>query len=232
MLACLAAARARASRVGLSWRWRHVSPRRCVVLVNGNSRTIDLLGYRLERDLPLIAEGCAVAGVAPAKRAHLGRGVVDMMLRGRHTDQEGCMVLHGVTRTRYFYPPYDYECPTSPRLHARLSITEGLLVAWAFDEVAPEILLEELHTACELILEELINKRSKRRAFAELVTSAEQAGLLRTSINGTSTAQLLIELKDLRKNVRHRAAEGAGPWLAEHGEDIAICLERLVQHVT
>ena len=60
------------------------------------------------------------------------------------------MVLRGVTQTRYYYPPYGYDCPTSPRLYARLSITEELLVAWVFDEIALEILLEELHTACEL----------------------------------------------------------------------------------
>lgn len=201
------------------------------MLVDGKSRTIDLLGYRLERDLPFIAEGCASAGVVAAQRSRLGHGVVDMMLRSRHTDQDDCMVLRGVARTRYYYSPYDYDCPTSPRLQARLSITEELLVAWAFDEVAPEVLLEELHTACELVLEELINKRSKRLSFAELVASAEQAGLLRTSTNGQPASQLLTELKDLRKNVRHRAADGAGPWLTEHGEDVAICLERLVQHV-
>jgi hypothetical protein len=24
------------------------------------------------------------------------------------------MVLRGVAETRYYYPPYDYECPSSP----------------------------------------------------------------------------------------------------------------------
>lgn len=230
VLVCLAAARARASRLGLSWRWRHIAPRHCVVMVDGNSRTIDLLGYRLERDLPLVAEGCAAEGMAPTQRARIGRGFVDLMLRGRDTDQEGCMVLRGVAKTKHYYPPYEYECPSSPRLHARLSITEDLLVAWNFDEIAPEVLLEELHTACELVLDELVNKRSKKLSFAELVTSADQAGLLQHSINGAPAAQLLADLKDLRKDVRHRAAEGARPWLTEHWEDVAICLERLVRH--
>jgi hypothetical protein len=139
-----------------------VAPRHCVVLINGNSRTIDLLGHRHERDLPLVAEGCTTARMAPAHRARVGRGFVDMALRGRHTNQEGCMVLRGVTRTKYYYQPYDYDCASSPRLHARLSITEDLLVAWNFNEIAPEVLLEELHTACELTLEELVNKRSKK----------------------------------------------------------------------
>ena len=105
-------------------------------------------------------------------------------------------------------------------------------MAWAFDEITPEVLLEELHTACELVLEELINRRSKRLRFAELVASAERADLLCTLTNGKPAGQLLAELKGLRKNVRHRAADGAGSWLTEHGEDVAICLEPLVQHVT
>jgi hypothetical protein len=230
VLVCLAAARARTNKLGLSWQWRHIAPRHCVVLVNGNSRTIDLLGYRLERDLPLVAEGCAAAGVTPSQRARIGRGLVDMMLRGRDTDQEGCMVLGGVARTTYYYPPYKYDCPSSPRLHARLSITQDLLVAWNFDEIAPEVLLEELHTACELVLEELVNKRSKKLSFAQLVTSADQASLLQQMTDGAPTTQLLTELKDLRKEVRHRAAAGAHAWLTEHWEDVAICLERLVQH--
>jgi hypothetical protein len=122
--------------------------------------------------------------MTPAQRALIGRGFVDMMLRGRSDDQDGCMVLRGVAKTKHYYPPYEYECPSSPRLHARLSITENLLVAWNFDEIAPEVLLEELHTACELVLDELVNKRSKKLSFAELVTSADQAGLLSTRSTG------------------------------------------------
>lgn len=162
VLVCLAAGRARAHRLGLSWRWRHVTPGHCIVIVDGNSRRTDLLGYRLERDLPLVAEGCAVEGLSPAQRARIGRGFVDMMLRGRDVSQDDGMVLRGVAETRYYYPPYDYECPSAPRPHTRISITEELLVAWNFDEIAPKVLLEELHTACELVLEELVNKRSKK----------------------------------------------------------------------
>jgi hypothetical protein len=118
-----------------------------------------------------------------------------------------------------------------PRLDARLSVTVDLIMAWNFGEIAPEVLLEELHTACELVLEELVNKRSKRLSFAELVGAADKAGLFRHMPGGRSPGMLFTELKDLRKNVRHRAAEGAGPWLDEHWEDVAMCLERLIRHV-
>jgi hypothetical protein len=171
-----------------------------------------------------------------------------MMLRGRHVWQEGPMLLRGVTDTSYSYPPYDYSCPGSRRLQARLSITEELLVGWNFQEIAPEVLLEELHTACELVLEELVNRRAKRLSFAQLIAKASDSGLLDFGLRGsglpdsglllsllgetTPAVALLTELKDLRKDVRHRAAEGARPWLDEHWEEVAILLERLVRRVT
>lgn len=229
---CLAAGRARARKLHISWRWRHAKRGQCVLAIDGNSRRIDLLGYRLERDLPLVAEGCMVEGLSPEQRARIGRGFADLMLRGRHVEQDGPISLRGVTRTSYYYPPFEYQCPSVPRLHARLSITEDLIVAWNFEEIAPEVLLEELHTACELVLEELVNKSAKRLSFAELIAAAEDAGLFGDSRDlATQPTDLLIDLKDLRKNVRHRAAEGAGTWLARHWEDVAICLERLVRHV-
>jgi hypothetical protein len=42
---------------------------------------------------------------------------------------------------------------------------------------------------------------------------------------------LLTELKDLRKDVRHRAAPGARGWLDRHWEDVAMLLERLVEEL-
>lgn len=229
---CQAAAQTRARRLGLSWKWRTLAFRRIVVVVDGNSRRTDLLGYRLERDLPLVAEGCNSVALAPMQRARLGRGFADMMLRGRHVSQEGPMLLRGVTDTHYYYPPYDYDCPSSRRLHARLSITEELIVGWNFKEIAPEVLLEELHTACELLLEELVNKRAKRLSFAQLVAEANDSGLLVSLEGQTSPVALLTELKDLRKDVRHRAAEGSRVWLDDHWEDVAILIERLVHRVT
>ncbi|MEU0955600.1 hypothetical protein ABZ353_25190 [Streptomyces niveus] len=200
--------------------------------IDGNSRRTDLLGYRLERDLPLVAEGCVVMGFSSVQRARVGRGFADIVLRGRHVEQDKPMVLRGAAETSYYYPPYDYACESSPRLHARLSVTEELIVAWNFEEIAPEVFLEELHTACELVLEELVNRRAKRLSFAELISAADDAGFFCASHDHVmASSDLLSGLKNLRKNVRHRAAEGAGEWLDEHWEEVAICLERLVRHV-
>jgi hypothetical protein len=233
VLTCIRAAKRRARSLGVELRWRHVGPRHLRVLVDGNSRRTDLLGYRLERDLPLVAEGCSGI-VGPSERARLGRGLADLFLRGRHVENEGVMALHGVAETRYYYPPYELDCPAFPELHARLRITEEVIVAWNFREVAPEVILEELHTACELLLEEAVNRRSKRLSFAELVAQADAAGVfadppeLDGFSNGTPSVDLLTQLKDTRKAVRHRGASGALEWLDEHGDEVALLLEHSV----
>lgn len=227
---CLAAARTRANKLRISWKWRTLSAYSVRVLVNGNSRRIDFLGYRLERDLPLVAEGCQSVALKPSERLRLGRGFADLMLRGRHVDEDRILPLKGVADTRYYYAPYEFECPAYPGLHARLSVTLEVIVSWEFGEIAAEVLLEELHTACELVLDAAVNTGSKKLSFAELVDRADDAGLLTSQLTNTGAA-LLTDLKDLRKKVRHRAAKGAAPWVANHCEEIAILLERLVRYL-
>ena len=92
---------------------------------------------------------------------------------------------------------------------------------------SPEVLLEELHTACELVLEELVNKRAKKVSFADLVAKADRAGLLDARPDETPPGLLLISLKDLRKDVRHRAAEGAGACWRTTGKTLPCCLSGL-----
>jgi hypothetical protein len=228
VLVCLKASRARARTLGLSWRWRRTGVHRYQVTIDGNSRRTDLLGYRLERDLPLVCEGCPIVGMSPTPCADLGRGFADLMLRGRDTTPDDVMVLRAVKEASSYFSPFEYECPATTRLHARLSITQELLVSWCFEEVAAEVVLEELHTACELVLEQLVNNRSKKLSFAELVAAADSAGFLSSVPLNPAPASLLLGLKDLRKDVRHRAAQGAAVWLDRHWEDVALCLERLV----
>lgn len=163
--------------------------------------------------------------------------------------------------------PFDIECPEAPHLDARLTITERVLVDWFFNEVAPEVMLEELHTASELILEGLVNRRAKKMSFAELVAAAQQQGLfegldrrfalewelhvrlsrareddvaievmnslgLHVSEVGAITGRdLLLSLKDLRKEVRHRAAPGAKEWLDRYADSIMVVLEELAPKV-
>src|SRR3954452_25369592 len=113
------------------------------------------------------------------KRGRLGRGVADRYLRGRHVDAADSTVLSGVTQTRFYYPPYSFDCPLAPRLQARLQITENVLVARSFDEVEPEVLLTgAAHCVRARFSRSWSTNRSKRMSFAELVAAAQAVGLL------------------------------------------------------
>jgi hypothetical protein len=97
-----------------------------------------------------------------------------------------------------------------------------------------EVFLKELHTACELLLEGTVNRRSKRLSFAEPITCADNAGVFANHValgrrgDGMTPVELLVQLKDLRKEVRHRTASGSHEWLAEHSDEVALLLERSV----
>lgn len=231
VMACLQTGAARAGRLGSTWKRRSVGEHRVRVQVDGNSRQMDLLGYRLERDLPIVSEGVAIAG-GPALRARLGLGlgVADIFLRGRHLEKEHAMTLVAVKDTSFYYPPYEFECPSVPTLHARLAVTLGVLVGWVSKEVAAaDVVLEELHTACELVLENRFNDRAKTLSFSELIAVGVSDGGLSGS---DGTPALLEELKDRRKRARHRnTSEGAKEWADDYWEEVALVLERLVQQL-
>jgi len=120
--------------------------------------------------------------------------------------------------------PHTLLAPNAARLQQRLMVTMDLLASWHYEEVSPEVLLEEIHTAAELILEASVNRRAKKLSFAQLVERAERAGLLagpwvEKGAEGTRVSSatveryadeetrrekaLLLSLKDARKRVRH-----------------------------
>lgn len=123
-----------------------------------------------------------------------------------------------------------------PDLYARLAITEEILTSWALDEVAPEVVLEELHTAAELILMRLMEKR-RAPAFAELVEEARADGHLEWRLGMhyadeepeqiDDMGDLLISLKDHRKRAKHQGSDEARAWLTVHFWPAGVVLERL-----
>ena len=160
--------------------------------------------------------------------------------RGRDDRSDGPWQWRGASQTRYYFAPYEVRHPNAPdTLSARLAVTEGVIVDWCFERVQAVVLLEELHTACELLLEHLVNQRSRRLSFAELVDAANDAGMLSRPLLPVETPwlilapangkDLLIQLKDYRKNARHRADMSFEPWLKESWEPIALLIERLAQ---
>lgn len=227
--ACLMAARRRARALGISWRQRTRGDR-VHVMIDGNTRQLDILGERLERDLPLVAEG-VTAAYPPARRRQFGLGVADMYLRGRDTEEDGILDLHGVTKTRYWFALVD-EIDSdilSPNVQARLIVTNSVVVGWHLGDFPPEVVLEELHAACELVLDDLFNRRSKKLSFAQLLDAAEVEGAFQPW-HGVDppVRQVLEDLKDLRKSVRHRAASGAAVWTTDHADSVTTILERLI----
>lgn len=235
--ACLPAAMSRARKLHLRWRneRRGEFVMRCIV--DGNGRRMDLLARVLETDLPLVAEGVLGSGMATGRRRRLGLGFADLYIRGMDTRSDATMAWRGVHETRYYFTPYDLSRTEHPMLAARLRITEDVIVHYYFGRVGGPVLLEELHTAAELLLEELVNRRSRRMSFAQRVESARSEGLLDQpeaqadlSAEGDD-ATLLLRLKDLRKNARHRGDPSFEPWLAENWESVTLVLERLVRRV-
>lgn len=235
---CLDAARSRARRLQVCWRSERLGAEGLRCVINGNGRRLDLLAHALERDLPLVAEGAAHAGLTAGRRRQLGVGFADLYVRGRDTRSHGPWQWRGAAHTRYYFAPYDVAHPGGPiALSARLRVTESVVIDWCFDRVPAVVLLEELHTACEPLLEHLVDQRSKRLSFAELVKRASDAGLLSwprlpIEVPGfpfIGGEELLIKLKDYRKNARHSGDLSFGAWLRESWEVIALLIERLAE---
>jgi hypothetical protein len=248
--AMLAAGRRRARRFSLRWRSRIDSPRHyAYVAIDGPWQLLDLLVARLERDLPTICEAVEGTDRAPASLRRLGHGFVQIAVDRRFNPVE--RVPHLRTRKQ---PPEPVGChllesPNAPDLQQRLSVTERMLADWYFGEVAPEVMLEELHSAFELTLARVLYGRYRRdKAFQQLIDEAVAQGVLdavpdchqfipgfgdalrkRTNLPPLAPylAGLLSELKDVRKHVRHRGANTARAWLDEHFWPVATALEGL-----
>lgn len=256
--ACLDAARRRARTFHVRLNIKQVTDDVTYLRINGQTYGIDIFLERLRRDLPTIAEASASSRRTPAQRRRVALGLVDVLTRYRgsmydDTPDDWIPTVRAKRNAIMLLPHEVYPSSASSVLQARMFVTMDMLASWHYREVAPEVLLEEVHTAAELLLNASVNRRSKRLSFNELVDAAHAAGLLTAAINFDHQPQVperlaairsggprqvlndigrdvLISLKDCRKDVRHRAAEGAEQWLNEHFWDIASILERLAPH--
>ncbi|WP_234659799.1 hypothetical protein [Agromyces marinus] len=117
---------------------------------------------------------------------------------------------------------HDLFPTNAPHLADRLVITMDLLASWHFQEVAAEVLIEEIHTAAELMLKSLGLPRSKRMSFAELIDGAHDQGLI-----DERSSQTLHALKSTRVGAKHRGSADAKEWLDANFWDVVAALERL-----
>lgn len=247
--ACLDAARRRARTLQLrQFRSRVYENYVCGIALDGNGYALDIYIERLRRDLPTVAEATPT-GRSPTSRRHLALGIIDIISRSRlgmyDRYEDDWLPTLRARREPAYVLPHQLYCEVE-WLSDRLAVTMDLLASWHFGEVAPPVLVEEMHTAAELLLTELLPKRAKRLSFAEMVEAALAAGqLARVDVGsleryrqGKSYADqeleskgLLLSLKDVRKGVRHRGAGDAEAWLKENFWQTAAALEQLSSRV-
>lgn len=239
----LVARRARKMRI----RWRlHLHPSGYAYFtMDGNTYELDLLLERLRRDLPTSAEAIS-SWRQPADRRRLATGLVDVVTRWRvsfyERYEEGHVPkLRGKSQAVQNAIFHVFPDSKHADLWPRLSVTSDVVSAWLMSEIPAEVVLEEIHTAAELLLTRLWG-RSKRLSFAELVDHASDLGVLETSLRWDYEVEhrsealdmkgLLIELKDHRKRVRHHGAVQADAWLKVHFWPACRVLERLAYAVS
>lgn len=256
--AILAAARRRARQLNVAgWRSRvDANSHCCYVVIDGPWVLLDLFVARLERDLPTICEAVSGSKRGPASRRGLGWAFVQIAARRRLGIDDHRQVgwkphLRSRSQPPWSLAPHLLESPNAPDLADRLVATERMLVDWQFDEVAPEVMIEELHTAFELCLGRVLYGRYRRdRSFQQLVDKAaseghfDQAPLrqfmpgydewmqrVRQELPspGSFACELLITLKDARKVARHQGQNSAQAWLHEWVWPAATLLEDLAE---
>lgn len=242
--ACIRASKSRARRLRVSWRVEQLPDQVTRCIVNGQTRRLDLLGISLESDLPSVCEGVNLPGIAPTLARQFGTGFAELFLRGRDVNLgEDVQEYRPHKAATLYYGVYDLAWGGSnvSDLWARLRITESLLADYGLGRLPPVVLLEELHTACELTLKELIDGGEDRKNFWQLVAEADNRGYLPSSGQfpnmgldscDHSGREILIMLKDWRKDARHKNEGDFEAWLARHWECIALLVEQLARRLS
>jgi hypothetical protein len=244
MVALMAAARRRARALGVRWHSSLSADGLGYCRMDGSTFRLDMLLERMRRDLPTIAEATPADRHTPTERRHLANGLIEVLCRWAGSyydryDKEGQpdyvprlrrLRTSEVVPVRVLWPGDKH-----PDLYARLAVTEEIMTSWVLDEAAPEAVLEELHTAAELILMRLMEKR-RAPAFAELVEEARADGHLELPLGMhyddepgqiDDMGDLLISLKDHRKRAKHQGSDEARAWLTVHFWPAGVVLERL-----
>lgn len=239
--ACVAAAKSRARQLGCRWRVQRLPGGGLRCVVDGQTRRLDLLGRALEHDLPSVCEGVR-AGLSPSLARNTGLGFAALFLEGRDLSRdEGTQVLRARPALSTYYPLYDFVDGTngSEALRARLRVTEDVVTDFGLGRYPPQVLLEELHTALEQTLRELLPSGPKRANWPTLLDGAQHAGFLswsesdwyRVVQHRHSDSRLLADLTKRRNINKHRRSDPTDPWLGEHWDCVGYLLERLVRNL-
>lgn len=245
VVVCVDAMRRRARKFGIRFK-SSVGDDVAFVEMHSNTYQIDIFVERIRRDLPTIAEA-APSPRTPEARRKTAAGLVEII-------------------TRYRFSAYDYSDdawiptlrarskPVQGSIHGiypdvasgladRMFVTMDLLASWHFEEVPAPILIEEVHTASELLMKAALPGRTSRFTYAQLVGHALENGVFdyfgldrhvrlpeqaaRSRAHQQADAELLISLKDERRQVKHDGKGDAEAWLRAHFWDVVRVLEGL-----
>jgi hypothetical protein len=249
--ALMFAARRRARTLRVRWHSALDAEGNGYCSMDGNTFRLDMLLERLRRDLPTIAEASPSGRHTPLQRRRLANGLCDILCRSRvgyydryyREDQPQYVPRVRRLRSSEVWPVHQlWVGENHLDLSARLGVTEEIMASWVLNEVAPEVVLEEMHTAAELLLMRLMSKR-RAPAFAELVELAQKAGHLEKPLafaydldlddpeRFDHAADLLISLKEHRKRTKHQGTDEARAWLDRHFWAAGSVLEQLARQV-
>lgn len=242
--AFVAATRRRAQKAGVrQWRSRRRDgdPPSYYLSVDGHSSRFALLAQKIERDLPIVAEAVELNHRDLRARRHLANGFVHIYATYGYGSEDEIPHLQPRPRVEFQWVPHLISYPAVPRVDARLAITERFCVDWYFGEVPGPTMLEELHTAAELLLSFAVGEAGSQKAFSTIVSDAAKAGLLRRCVQlgepgvpfdpDEVATSLLLSLKEVRREVRHRADPRADEWLRSNFFDVVYVLEMVSEVV-
>jgi hypothetical protein len=240
---CQASAR-RAEPMHLRWHFRLRATGHGTFMVDGNWVRMSIFMERLRRDLPIIAEATTDSPRRPAARRRLGNGFADViaksLISGFDDEPDDFIPRIRLVKEAASVSAFDlFPTGVNEDLLPRLFVTMDVLGSWCLDEIPPEVVLEELHTAAELLLTRWLGM-TRAPAFSALVDKARAASLLDYPSYAADYADpaialdpydLLISLKDQRKKSKHRGDDAAATWLEVHFWPAVKMLEHLAEAV-
>jgi hypothetical protein len=149
--------------------------------------------------------------------------------------------LREVTDTSLYYPVYEFtnDRIRSENLRARLRITEDVVTDFALGRLERVVVMEELHTALEQSMRELLPDASQWTKWPKLVELAGKAGHLdldrlayAAGDQHTPENLLLDEGINKRRNAaKHRDGDPDDSWITDHWQCLAMLLEHLVDNL-
>ncbi|MFF7795137.1 hypothetical protein [Streptomyces sp. NPDC007991] len=237
-----AAAQRRARDMHIRWRSRATGDGAGYAAMDGWSYGLDIFLERLRRDLPTVAE--ATPGRrSPAYRRRLGHGYVDILTKYRcgwydryYTTDESYIPTLRAIRASSVWPIHSlWPRSDNQELGLRLVVAQTVMAAWCVREVDAEVVIEELHTAAELILKR-ITQMPDRTKFPDLIREARRQQALSTEPmefayadpkKALTAQQLLKSLLRERNACKHGGGAQAESWLDEHFWPAAGLLELL-----